>query len=78
MRPLDSGPYAMEGEPPVWQAYRTVLNEHGGFDGDFEQIERHSFYAAASDVNHALTIATGETSLYANLLLTVGVIQPEG
>jgi L-fucose mutarotase len=78
MRPLDIGPYAMEGEPPVWESYRKTLLEHAGFDQDLEQIERHAFYAAASDDRHALTIATGETSLYANLLLTIGVIQPGG
>jgi L-fucose mutarotase len=77
MRPLETGPYAMTSEPPVWQSYRDTLSECAGFDRDFEQIERHAFYAAASDGDHALTIATGETSLYANLLLTVGVIQPD-
>ncbi|MBZ0171315.1 MAG: RbsD/FucU family protein, partial [Phycisphaerales bacterium] len=39
-------------------------------------LERFEFYEAAGDDDHCLTIATGETSYYANILLTVGAIPP--
>jgi L-fucose mutarotase len=39
----------------------------------FTSLERHAFYAAARSSDVALTIATGDRRIYANLLLTIGV-----
>ncbi len=40
-------------------------------------IERFAFYAQASQSGTCLVIATGEQRIYANILLTVGVVAPE-
>ena len=40
-------------------------------------IERFAFYEAARGGNVVATIQTAEQRLYANLLLTIGVIMPE-
>ena len=40
------------------------------------RLDRFSFYDAASEPDTALVIATGERRVYANILLTIGVIPP--
>ena len=40
-------------------------------------LRRFEFYEAASAPDVTLVIATGEQRIYANLLLTIGVIPPE-
>jgi L-fucose mutarotase len=40
------------------------------------RLERFAFYDAASDPATGLVIATGERRVYANILLTIGVIPP--
>jgi L-fucose mutarotase len=42
-----------------------------------EAIVSAAFFDAGKDQNVALTIATGEQRLYANLLLQIGVVFPE-
>jgi L-fucose mutarotase len=75
MRPERSGPYAMDEDPEIWEAFRTVLTG-AGVDVDLEPLERFAFYDTASSDDVALVIATGEQRLYANLLLTIGVVRP--
>jgi L-fucose mutarotase len=41
-----------------------------------ESLDRFAFYDAASSMQTALVIATGERRVYANILLTIGVIPP--
>ena len=41
-------------------------------------LGRFPFYAAARGSDVALVIATGEQRVYANLLLTIGVVPPAG
>jgi len=43
---------------------------------DLEPVGRFEFYEAARSPNLALVIATGEQRVYANILLTIGVIPP--
>ncbi len=40
--------------------------------------ERFPFYDMARDADVSLVIATGEQRTYANILLAIGVVQPEG
>lgn len=72
MATLKEGPYAMTQDPPIWAEFRGVL---GATDcgGRLEEIERFAFYGAAGSPEVGLVIATGETQIYANLLLTLGV-----
>ena len=67
-------PYAREGEPPVWNEYRNVL-EKAGSNIALVPIEKWDFYKAVESEDHVLTIQTGDQSLWANLLLTIGCRQ---
>ena len=59
-------------EPSIWSEFRQALP---GID--LQPLERFAFYDAASGSDVALVIATGEQRVYANILLTVGVVPPE-
>ncbi len=58
-------------EPAIWAEFRDLLP---GLP--LEPLERFAFYDAASTSDAALVIATGEQRIYANLLLTIGVVPP--
>ena len=77
MAPAKSGPYAQEKPPGIWDAFRTILHTATGAEFELEEIERLEFYHAAGSPNVALTIAAGEQRIFANLLLTIGVVTPE-
>jgi L-fucose mutarotase len=62
----DAGP-----EPAVFDTFRRMLP---GLTLD--TLGRFPFYAAARGSDVALVIATGEQRVYANLLLTIGVVPP--
>jgi L-fucose mutarotase len=59
-------------EPPIFNEFRQLLPTNMQLD----PLERFAFYAAARDENVGLVIATGEERVYANILLTIGVIPP--
>lgn len=75
MRPERSGPYALDEDPEIWHDFRTLLSE-AGVDVVLEPLERFTFYETASSDDVALVIATAEQRIYANLLLTIGVVMP--
>ena len=75
MATLTEGPYALAEEPPIWSEFRQILAAHD-CTRPLEQLERFAFYEAGRGQDVALTIATGEQRIYANLLLTIGVIKP--
>ena len=66
----------MPGDPietPIWEEYKTIVKNVGGRDADsIGTIERFAFYEAARSA-YAI-IATGESALYANIILQKGVI----
>ncbi|MCP4641875.1 MAG: RbsD or FucU transport [bacterium] len=62
----DTGP-----EPPIFEEFRALLP-----DLDLTPYGRFEFYEEASDFDTCLTIVTGEQRIYANLLLTIGVVMP--
>ena len=68
-------PYAGKGDPPIWNEYRTILDD-SGVRVELQPIEKWDFYEAVASKNHVLTIQTAEQALWANLLLTIGVRQP--
>lgn len=67
-----SGPYRIEGDPPVWNEYAQTLRA-AGLDLRLEPLEKWNFYDAVCTPDHVLTIQTGDQQRYANILLTVGV-----
>lgn len=56
--------------PPVFQEFQRIL----GSDLELKPTGRFKFYESVRSSDCALTIATGDTRLYANILLTIGVI----
>ncbi len=57
---------------PVWNEYRDILKASGEPFDDFEQVERFAFYERSKQA-YAI-IATGESALYANIILKKGVV----
>lgn len=60
-------------ETPIWEEYRSIIEHRTGLSEPFEQVERFDFYERAKKAY--AVIATGESALYANLILKKGVIQ---
>ncbi|HEY6571200.1 MAG TPA: RbsD/FucU family protein [Candidatus Limnocylindrales bacterium] len=58
-------------EPTIFAEFGRALP-----DTELQRLGRFEFYAAASAPDTALSIATGEQRLYANILLTIGVVLP--
>lgn len=60
-------------ETPIWDEYKAIVKKHDERgEKAFGEIERFSFYDNAKEC-YAI-IATGESALYANLILQKGVI----
>lgn len=75
METLKEGPYAMLEEPSIWNEFRVILGGDGA-PSNLNEIERFAFYKAAAEPEICLIVATGDQRLYANLLLTIGVVKP--
>lgn len=75
MEPVTSGPYALKEEPSIWSDFQRIL-QGSGSSVTLQKLERFAFFEAGKDHHVALTIATGEQRLYANLLLQIGVVFP--
>ena len=58
-------------EPSIFKEFRELLPS----DLALAALERFAFYSAAQSDTTALVIATGEERIYANILLTIGVVQ---
>ena len=58
--------------PAIWDAYRAVVRAREG-DRGFSYIERFEFYERAKRA-YAI-VASGETALYANIILKKGVVK---
>jgi L-fucose mutarotase len=55
--------------PPIWSQFEQILTDAVPLD----RVSRHAFYDQCRSSELAVVIATGESALFANLLLTVGV-----
>ena len=73
MGPARTGPYAMKEDPPIFADFRRILREQNP-SLDLSHLERFAFYEAAGSRDVTLTIASGDQRLYANVLLTIGVV----
>lgn len=58
--------------PIIWNEYNNILDKYYDNRPSIEYIERFDFYKKAKEA-YAI-IATGESALYANIILTKGVI----
>ena len=59
-------------DPVIWKDYRKIVDAHQD-NVKFEEIERFAFYERARDA-YAI-VATGESALYANVILKKGVVK---
>lgn len=62
----DEGP-----EPPIFQEFRSLLPSI-----ELTKFNRFEFYEEAAGPDTCLQIVTGEQRIYANILLTLGVVAP--
>ncbi|EMI55751.1 RbsD/FucU family protein [Rhodopirellula sallentina] len=76
MQTEESGPYALDGDPPVWDDYRKTLRDAGS-DVELKPLEKWAFYDHVITPDHVLTIQTADQQRYANLLLVIGVRMSE-
>lgn len=58
--------------PSIWEEYQDIVKEYASEVGDFEYVERFKFYERAKKA-YAI-VATGESALYANIILKKGVV----
>ena len=61
--------------PEIWDVYKKILEKYEPDNCAIDMTERFAFYERASKAY--LIIATGETAIYANILLKKGVLKPE-
>lgn len=57
-------------ETPIWDVYANILKDHT--NEKMEQIERFEFYERAKKAY--AVVMTGESALYANVILKKGVV----
>lgn len=58
-------------EPPIFGEFRQRLPGMA-----LQKLERFAFYDFARSSNVALVVATGDQRLWANIMLTIGVVPP--
>ncbi len=66
---MDNGDAA--NPPEIWAQYKKIVEEKEG-DKKFELVERFAFYERAKKAY--CVVATGETAIYANVILKKGVV----
>ncbi len=74
--PIESAAVMLTNEgitAPIVDEFRETL----GSEIPVTALERFAFYDACRDSDTALVIASGEQRIYANILLTIGVVPPE-
>ncbi len=59
-------------EPPIFAEFRQILPSALALTTS----ERFAFYDLARENDLVLVVATGEQRIYANILLTIGVVSP--
>jgi len=60
-------------ETPIWDEYAKIIKDVQGKENVMGEIERFAFYEEAKKA-YAI-IATGESALYANIMLQKGVVK---
>ena len=59
-------------QPPIWATYKAMVDKHEPACNGIERVERFAFYERGKAA-YAI-IATGESAIYANIILKKGVI----
>lgn len=63
-----------KGTPEIWEEYKEVLKTIK-YEQDILEVERFEFYERSKKAY--AVIATGETAIYANIILKKGVVFPK-
>ena len=66
---MDNGDSA--NPPAIWAAYKQIIEKNEG-DKEIELVERFAFYERAKKAY--AVVATGETAIYANIIIKKGVV----
>lgn len=61
-------------QTPIWDTYQQLCDRYEGKRVHMEQIERFAFYERAKKAY--CVVMTGETAIYANIILKKGVVTP--
>lgn len=61
-------------ETPIWDVYQRLCDQYEGHPVKIEQVERFAFYERAKKAY--CVVMTGETAIYANIILKKGVVTP--
>ena len=61
-------------EAPIFAEFRSIIKASGA-SVELKALERFAFYDAASAPDVGLGIQTAEARIYANILLTIGVVK---
>ena len=70
-------------EPPIFAEFRKILERSTTAlplrpaDLPLTALSRFAFYDAASQPDVAIAVSTGEKRIFANILLTIGVVDPK-
>jgi L-fucose mutarotase len=59
-------------KPVIWEQYRSIIKKAEPKFTDFQMVERFAFYERTKRAYAVL--ATGESALYANIILKKGVV----
>ena len=59
--------------PVIWEEFEKIAKKHEPDNCKFENVERFAFYERAKKAY--AVIATGETAIYANIILKKGVVK---
>ena len=59
-------------ETPIWETYKEIINKYEPENNKVENVERFAFYERAKKAY--AVVATGESALYANIILKKGVV----
>lgn len=60
-------------KPTIWNDYKEIINKYEPENCKIEFVERFDFYERAK--NAYAVIASGETEIYANIILKKGVVK---
>ena len=61
-----------EVKTPIWDVYKDIINKYEPTNNKIENVERFAFYERAKKAY--AVVATGESALYANIILKKGVV----
>jgi L-fucose mutarotase len=70
MQPVDENAAV----PPIWSDFGKLIESAEGRVIELERIERFAFYERSR--NAFAIVATGETAIYANIIVKKGVVHP--